>query len=862
MEIKVKDYGYTPMINQFLEIKEKYPNILIFFRLGDFYELFFEDAEIASKELQLYLTHKSAGNNRKIKMCGVPHHAYKSYLQKLIDKGYKVGIVEQLENPQDSKNKLVKRDVVQIITPGANIDKNDTANNFIAGIELFNDIAVISYLDISTGEVFVSNLLNNPSEIASFLINKDVKEVVVVSNFNANIISYIKSLSENIVFSFHNEDETKIECEFIFQYINDDRQIRSLSRLLNYVLFTQKRDVSYYKSAEVIVLKDTLKMNYQAKLNLELVQTLDNRKTQGSLYWFLNETSTSMGGRLLKRMIDEPSADIHLINKRLDSVEEFNDNFIIRENIISLFKSIYDIDRLLGRIGFKNCNGHDLIQLKKSLSIIPKLRTCLKKFNSNLLKQSFVLLKDFDKLIEVLDRALVENPPITVTEGGMINVGYDEELDELINIQSHFKEWIATLENNERERTGIKNLKVGYTKVFGYYIEISNTNLSLVKDEFGYERKQTLSTGERFVTKELKEKEDKIIHAEELRKSREYLLFCQLRDMIKESITDIQKLSETISLIDVLTTFSKLSCDYNFVRPNFNQKNIIDVKESWHPILTKSNKNISFVKNDFYMDSKTEVVLITGPNMGGKSTYMRQLAISVVLAQIGMFVPATEYNCPIFTSIYTRIGATDDIRKGQSTFMVEMSEVREALENANQNSLLIFDEIGRGTATFDGMALAQAVLEFLVSKVHAKVLFSTHYHELTDFVKNINAIKNVNASVKELDDDIVFLYKIVEGTMDKSYGLHVAKLAGLNEEIVARASQLLTVLESQNSLDKDNINKQFNSLLESQKVNLKKKSDFENIIEKIKQIDPLNLSPMEALNYVFELNKMVKENGK
>lgn len=847
---------FTPMIQQYLKIKEQNKDVLIFFRLGDFYELFFEDAEIASKELQLFLTSKSAGNNQKIRMCGVPHHAYKSYVQKLLDNGHKVAIVEQLEDPKLAQNKLVQRDVVQIITPGANMDLKTNENNYIASIELDNSICSIAFCDMSTGELIATNVINENSEILSALLDKDVKEVVFSSFVNANLVSFIKQNRANILISECNDVETSLEMEPLFEYLKDPRQIKAITRLINYLRFTQKREISYFKKVISKQSNKVLKIDYQAKNNLELIRSLDNKKVYGTLYWFLNKTKTPMGSRYLKRIIDEPNADIDEINQRLDVVTYFIDNFIDREDLVSFLSEVYDLDRLIARIGYNSTNGHDMLQLKKSLITIPKIKNVLQKCPLKLVQEITNRISNFDFLVEKLEKAIVEEPPITITEGGIFKKGYDSELDELIDINTSLKQWISQLELKERERTNIKTLKVGYTKIFGYYIEISTGALKDVKDEFGYERKQTLTTGERFVTKELKENEEKILHASELRKDREYKLFCELRDEFKTYTHQIQDLSDCLSYLDVLLSFASVSSDNNFVRPIFNDENLVDVKQSRHVVMEQCNKDKKFVPNDFHMDNNTNVLLITGPNMGGKSTYMRQLALNVVMAQIGTYVSAEYYNCPIFDQIFTRIGASDDIIKGQSTFMMEMEEVNHALKQSTSHSLILFDEIGRGTATYDGMALAQAILEYLVTKVHAKTLFSTHYHELTNLVSEIKQIKNIHVGVKEEDGNITFLYKVLDGPMDKSYGINVASLANMPKSLLDRAKIILKTFESTSNKDIDFIKKSMADFEKQQKQEIEASNDkLKATLNKIKKIDPVNLTPLEALNFVFELKK-------
>lgn len=855
-----KKATFTPMVEQYLQIKRENKDVMIFFRLGDFYELFFEDAVIASRELQLYLTSKSGGNGQKIDMCGVPHHAYKSYVQKLIDNGHKVGIVEQLEDPKKAQNKLVKRGVIQIITPGTNMDLQSSDNNYIASLDLYDNVAILIIADMSTGEIYAQNINNNYIDICSELMNKDVKELVVSSFISANILEMIKQNIPFITISNCNDTTTTFEMEQLFVYIKDGRQISSVARLLNYLNTTQKREIDYFKPVICKVNSSILQMDFHAKTNLELVKSLDKNKTYGTLYWFLNHTKTPMGSRLLKNTIDEPSCNQEEIESRLDSVDYFVQHYIEREEISNILSNVYDLDRLIGRINYNQTNGRDMLQLKQSLAVIPGLKSILSQVDNALIDKLVKCMSNFDNLIKVLDDAIVEDPPIVITEGGIFKKGYNQELDELLEINKSCKSWIAKLEQSEREKTGIKNLKVGYTKIFGYYIEVSSGSLSLVKPEFGYERKQTLTTGERFITKELKENEDKILHADVLSKEKEYQLFSELRAFVKTFTVDIQKLSESIAMLDMLISFAQISADNDFVRPVFNNENIIDVVNSRHVVVEACNKDKKFVPNDFKMDNNTEILLITGPNMGGKSTYMRQLALNVVMAQIGMYVSCDYYNCPVFDRIFTRIGASDDLVKGQSTFMMEMDQVNYALENATPHSLILFDEIGRGTATYDGMSLAQAILEYLASHVKAKTLFSTHYHELTTLVEDVPQIKNVHVSVKEENDEVTFLYKVKDGPMDKSYGINVAKLAHLPNSVINRAKDILVAFETLNSKKVETLKEDVNTLIQQ---NIEKKqtlnAKYKDILDKIKALDAMNLTPLEALNEIFELQKEINK---
>lgn len=837
------DGQYTPMIMQYIEIKKKHPEILIFFRLGDFYELFFDDANVASRELQLFLTSKAAGNGQKIPMCGIPHHAYLTYVNKLVDKGYKIGIVEQMEDPKSTKN-LVKRDVIQIISPGANLEIKDDDNNFIGAISEDEFNYILAYVDLTTGEQYVVNLKKDYRIVLATISNLEIKEIVVGTSFDANLITYLKD-NLHVVFSYNNDDETSIEMEALFKYLKDPRQMRCVARLYNYLVDTQKRSLDYFQPVINRLSTKILGLDHSSRTNLELVKNLKGEGSYGTLYWLLNKTSTSMGARLLKSEIEEPSSDILEINKRLDRVEALITNFMVRSDLKKSLESIYDLDRLIGRVGFNSCSGREMLQLKKSLQMVPGIKELLSKLQEECFKEIVDGLGDFNELTDTLERAISIDCPLTITEGGIFNKGYNSQLDELIEISTHGKNWLLDIEQKEKEKTGIKNLKIGYNRVFGYYIEISNSFLNQIDPSWGYIRKQTLTTGERFITEDLKNAESKLLTAQEQRISLENKLFHELRDYVAGFTSQIQALGKAISKLDVSCALAIVSSEGNYVRPTFNEQKIIDVKEARHPVIEKVMPEKEFVSNDYYMDQDTEVLIITGPNMGGKSTYMREFALLVIMAQIGCFVAAKEANLYLFDNIFTRIGASDDLIKGQSTFMVEMSEVNNALKNATENSLILFDEIGRGTATYDGMALAQAILEYLVTHIHAKTFFSTHYHEITSLASDIKHVKNIHVAISEKNGEITFLYKIKDGPMEKSYGINVAQLANLPEELINRSKTILNALEEK-KIDYDSVKVSIDS----------KKEEKDDIIRKeIEKINPLNLSPLEALNVLFELKK-------
>lgn len=837
---------FTPMVKQYLDIKSQNPDVILLFRLGDFYEMFFNDAKIASQELQLFLTKKSAGDGVKIPMCGIPHHAYLSYAQKLLDNGHKIAIVEQLENPALVKG-LVKRGVIQIITPGANLDLKTSDNNFIASIEDRGNIVSLAYADLSTGEIFTTNLLNDYREIISKLLALDIKEIVLPTTYSAEFIQMLKE-NTSICVSYSNDSKSSFEIEPLFVNLKDEKQIIALSRLMNYLRNTQKRALDYFKPALCLIASDIMKLDYSTLNNLELLKSSDGKSTYGSLYWLLNHCATPMGSRFLKSSLEQPLANLDQIKNRQDAVTWLVNNYIEREDLITYLSNVYDLDRLIARISYGSTNGHDMLQLKKSLQQIPNIKAIVDKSDSILLKGISNKMDYFEELISKLEAAIRDDCPLTITEGGIIKKGYDQSLDELIEMTSKSKEWINRLETEEKQKTGIKNLRVGYTKAFGYYIEVSKGNISEIKPEYGYIRKQTLTTGERYTTQELQDKESTILHADELRMEKEYQIFQSLRCKIKEYTTRIQGLSNAISVLDFLCSISVISSGNGYVLPTFSLERIIDIKNARHPVIEKAQPEKEFVSNDYHMDKNDEVLIITGPNMGGKSTYMREFALISIMAQIGMYVPCESCLIPVFDAIFTRIGASDDLIKGQSTFMVEMQETNKALRQATSMSLILFDEIGRGTATYDGMALAQAILEFDIAKVHAKTLFSTHYHELTILADKYKEMRNVHVSVKENNGKITFLYKVNEGPMDKSYGINVAQLANLPNELIQRATAILNVLEELGNKAETIPN------IEVKKVDMQESP----VIQELKNIDPLNLSPLDALQLVFKLHDEVK----
>lgn len=834
---------YSPMMMQYLKIKESNPDVLILFRLGDFYELFFDDAKIASKELQLALTGKNAGVEERVPMCGVPHHAIKSYIAKLINRGYRVGIVEQMEDPATAKG-LVERDVVQIITPGAFMDVSNDDNNYTVAVDETDYCYILAYADLSTGEINVMNVEKDISSLISELDNILTHEIVVKSTFNKEAITTITS-KRKILISYEDNDEITLEFEGVLQEVKDLYQMRAIMRLINYFRKTQKRSLDYLQVAHVIKTNKALQIDAYSRLNLELTRTIRSDEKYGSLYWLLDNTKTAMGGRLLKQWISKPSSDINEIIARQDMIQSFIDNFMIRNDVRVMLDEVYDLERLIARISFGNANGRDLLQLKTSLKPLPTLKDALSKLNNAHIDDIANKFSNFDDLVDLIEKAISEDAPITIKEGGIFKPGYSPELDEIIALSHGGKKWVAELEEKERERTGIKTLRIGYNRVFGYYIEVSKGQVDQIKDEWGYQRKQTTVNGERYITEELKEKEALILNADERRMRLEYDLFVDIRKKVQDKTQLIQRLANNLAVIDVIASLAEVSSSNNFIRPKFNFERRINIIEGRHPVIEKVLKEKFYVANDVNLDSNTDVLLITGPNMGGKSTYMRELAIIVVMAQMGCFVPAKEADLMVFDQIFTRIGASDDLVSGQSTFMVEMNETNHALRHATENSLLIFDEIGRGTATFDGMVLAQAIIEYITARIHAKTMFSTHYHELTELDKEIPSLKNVHVCVKENDDEITFLYKIKEGTMNKSYGINVARLAKLPNELLSRAKEILHELESKGVPSVGNV------LIQNDPVE-------EEWIKEVKNLDPLSMSPLEALNYLYELKKKIK----
>lgn len=834
----------SPMMLQYIDMKEKNMDVILFFRLGDFYEMFFEDALIASRELELTLTGKSAGLEDRIPMCGIPYHSANPYIDKLIDKGYKVAICEQIEDPKTAKG-VVKREVLQILSKGTMMNSeflDEKTNNYIGNVIDLKYTYVISYADISTGEFYTTTSIYDSNSLVSLILSLNLKEIVVKNNFDNNVLNTLKN-KYKVNISIFDEEIDVSEYTNIFSHIEDSKYIESIKHLLSYLISTQKRSLNYLQKINIINTKSYLKLDINARRNLELTSSLRLKERTYSLLWLLDKTKTAMGSRMLKNWIENPLVDKNEINKRYDVVEKLETEFILKEELREYLYQVYDLERLSGRIGYGNTNGRDLLQLKNSLKVLPNIKSIL----DNLKYEKTI--ETLDDLYELLQNSIDEDAPVTIKEGGIIKSGFNLELDELKENRSSGKDFVIKMESEERNRTGIKNLKVGYNKIFGYYIEVSKSNIGLIKEEYNYIRKQTLANCERYVTPLLKEKEALILGAEEKIINLEYNLFIEIKNKVQTYIKRIQNIAKVIAEIDVLQSFATISEENNYIRPIITDKRIVEIIDNRHPVVEKVLET-PFVPNDILMDEKTNILIITGPNMAGKSTYMREFAITVIMAQIGCFVPAKKCTLPIFDQIFTRIGASDDLVSGDSTFMVEMKEANEAITNATNNSLIIFDELGRGTATYDGLSLAQAIIEYIHNNIKCKTLFSTHYHELTKLEDHFENLKNVHVSALEENGNITFLHKIKNGSVDKSYGIHVAKLANLPKSLIKRANEILSDYESNGNIE---IKNQISFDLDEK--------DEENIaLEKLKQINPYEITPIEALNILYELKKDVDNN--
>ena len=838
-----KKATYTPMMKHYLELKEQHEDAIIFYRLGDFYEMFFEDAKTASSELDLVLTGRNAGVEERVPMCGIPHHAAKGYIQRLIQKGYKVAIVEQLEDPALAKG-LVKRDVIKIVTPGTIMDEvsDEKTTVYIASLHDFQFGLAVILCEMTTGELRAQLIDKHVMAIQKVLLGNNVREIVIQEKFDKKIVKMIEEM-QTITVSYHNDSALKEEYRHLLNGIEDDRVETAIGVLTNYLDETQKRNMAHLNVVEMVYENDFLQMDFSTKQNLELTSSLRSNSRSQTLWSFLDKCRSSMGSRLLKKWIEYPLVDTAMINRRLDAVEYLNDNFITKDELREHLGFVYDMERLSARVAYGSANPRDILRLIKTLEHTPQI---FELFHDCSAYEEFQSIDPCRELYDMIEGAIIDNPPLTLKDGGVFVEGYNEELDQVREIGKNGKNWILELENKERERTGVKSLKIGYNRVFGYYIEVTKTNLDSIKDEFGYVRKQTLTNAERFITQELKDKEDGIVHAQERSIRLEAELFNHLLNQIKVYLPKLHDLSHALATIDALYALAEISSENGYTRPQFHTGHSIHMKEARHPILDRMMKTTRYVSNDLEMGEDNDILMITGPNMGGKSTYMRQTVLLVIMAQIGCFVPAKKAEMPIFDQIFTRIGASDDIMSGQSTFMVEMIEANNALQNATANSLILFDEIGRGTSTYDGMALAQAMIEYIIRNIKAKTLFSTHYHELTEMAEKNAGIRNVHVDVHEEDDKVTFLYRVLDGKADKSYGINVARLAHLPSSVLERAKLILDNLELQPNMVKE---------VKPPLVIEKENPQHMQIINQVKQVDVNKMTPMEAMQFLYELKE-------
>ncbi|MDU5106059.1 DNA mismatch repair protein MutS [Clostridium sp.] len=871
----------TPMMRQYFEIKENYKDCILFFRLGDFYEMFFEDAKIASRELELVLTGRDCGLEERAPMCGIPFHAASSYIARLVNKGYKVAIGEQVEDPAVAKG-IVKRDVIKVITPGTFVEASEDSeykNTYIMCIVENDNSYGVSISDISTGEFKVTSFNSIKATLLDEITKVNPKEILVDDNISEELLSEITSVTQALITKRNLDKNICTEEELINQFsevctTNLNELSKKVSKaLLKYIYDTQKMTLTNINLLEYYDIVNYMTIDGNSRRNLELTENLKEKSKRGSLIWVLDKTSTSMGGRAIRKWIEEPLIIKGEIEERLDGVEELFKNNYFNEDLRVLLKEIYDIERIVGKISNKNVNAKDLISLKKSIEKLPGIKEHLSKANSKILKEWFNELDELSDIKDLLSNSILDDPSLSLKEGNIIKDGYSEEIDSLRTAKFHGKEWIAALENREREFTGIKSLKVGYNKVFGYYIEISRANYSSIP-EGRYIRKQTLANAERFITQELKEMEDKILGAEEKLISLEYNLFVEIRDLIEKEIPRLKQSARVIGNLDALSTLALIALENDYIKPSINEKGLIEITEGRHPVVEKVISNGEFVSNDTLLNTDSNrLLLITGPNMAGKSTYMRQVALITLMAQIGSFVPAKSANISICDKIFTRIGASDDLAGGKSTFMVEMWEVSNILKNATSRSLVLLDEVGRGTSTYDGLSIAWSVIEYISknNNLKCKTLFATHYHELTKLEGSIEGVKNYSVAVSEVEDTIIFLRKIVEGGADQSYGIEVAKLAGLPNEVIDRAKEILASLEGNKEEIKPVEAIKEVAIEREEKPKKSKKSnkednyqlDFsiiekEGLINSIADLDVMSLTPMDAMNTLYKLTLEAK----
>lgn len=861
----------TPMMQQYLKIKAQYQDCLLFFRLGDFYEMFFEDAKEASRVLEITLTKRDAKKENPIPMCGVPYHSADSYIETLINNGYKVAICEQMEDAKLTKS-MVKREVVRIVTPGTVMEHggvDDTQNNYILSFVHNNDCYALSYCDVSTGELKATHF-DDEAPLINEITTINPNEIVVHKPIPDQLQRQINLTTETITVS-----ETISDMKYGVNQLEDETMYTATQLLLDYIHHTQKRDLSHIESVAKYEAVDFMKMDFYAKRNLELTESIRLKSKKGTLLWLMDETKTPMGARRLKQWIDRPLIHQQQIDARLDTVEQFIAHFIERDTLRGYLNQVYDIERLVGRVSYGNVNARDLIQLKHSIMEIPNIKALLNDFDDKM-PAHFEALEPLDDLLTVLENSIVEEPPISVKDGGLFKKGFNKQLDEYLEASQNGKSWLAELQSKERERTGIKSLKISFNKVFGYFIEITRANLQgFDPSQFGYNRKQTLSNAERFITDELKEKEDIILGAEDKAIELEYQLFSELREHIKAYTERLQQQAKIISELDCLQSFAEIAQKYNYVRPTFSQDKTLQLQDSRHPVVERVMDHNDYVPNDCKLNQDTFIYLITGPNMSGKSTYMRQVAIISIMAQMGAYVPCSSAVVPIFDQIFTRIGAADDLVSGKSTFMVEMLEAQKALANATEHSLIIFDEIGRGTSTYDGLALAQSMIEYVAHTSKAKTLFSTHYHELTTLDQTLPSLKNVHVAANEYKGELIFLHKVKDGAVDDSYGIQVAKLAHLPEEVIDRAQIILEQFEQHNagqSVAKQAPQDEGDMQVDEQKEVDSNSNQFEqavfDLFEQqpaesetelaIKNMNLSNMTPIEALVKLSELQNQLK----
>lgn len=840
---------YSPMMQHYISIKKDYQDALVFYRLGDFYEMFFDDAKIASNELDLVLTGRAAGVEDRVPMCGVPHHAVNGYIQRLVQKGYKVAIVEQLEDAKDVKG-IVKRDVVRIITPGTIMDElqDDKNSVYLSAIIDFKYGLALATCEMATGETTIKTIKRNTLSLQQQILKNNIKEIVINENFDQRFILAVREMG-CVTISYCEQtlvlDSYLPLCDHVVeQYYRD-----AFGLLLNYLMSTQRKMLDHLRKVELDNDDQYLEMDYATQQNLEIITNYRNNGKNETLWTFLDKCKTAMGSRLLKKWLEKPLTNLEQIIKRQEAITFLVKDFIVRHDLRKQLANIYDIDRLIAKVALKSANPIDCLRLARSLNEIPSIITAINKMTSY---REFQKIDVCAELSLKLNNAISENAPVIIKDGGIFTEGYDSKLDEYRKLQKESKQWIVELEAKEREKTGIKNLKVGYNRVFGYYFEVTKANMNIIKETDGYIKKQTLTNAERFISTELKEKEDAILHSEERALRLELELFDQILIYIKDYLPRLQKIADMVATLDVLCALAETSSSVDYICPLFSKDNSMIIKKGRHAVMDKILTDHKYVPNDITFDDKQQIILLTGPNMGGKSTYIRQVALLVIMAQVGMYIPAQKAILPIFDKIFTRIGASDDILSGQSTFMVEMIEANNALQNATASSLILFDEIGRGTSTYDGMALAQAMIEYIATIVKAKTIFSTHYHELTQLEGTINTVYNYHVEVYEENDHVTFLYHVKKGKVDRSYGINVARLAKLPEVVIKRARELLNELES-----KKRVAQQSFAVVDM----VKTENRFDAIKEKIEMVDINELTPLAALQMIDDLQKEIKKRG-